>query len=156
MPLTPPLRDDQGKVIPHDHPEILNDSGIIRRVHEEFVVTDPKARSGRRLSTSTLSASSGENGGMSVDLEQLILEAGQVPADYVTTPRWIASVRFQAHQLRAAGFQIGYDPVPESPTEQANPCHGQVWGNFTKGVQKRLLKQCDWLVPHEGADICCE
>jgi hypothetical protein len=41
--LTPPPRDENGAVEPHDHPEIGNDDGVIRRVQEQWIVEDKDA-----------------------------------------------------------------------------------------------------------------
>ncbi len=59
---------------------------------------------------------------MSVDLQQQIEEAGLDARTYVTTPRWVGSLRFEASALRDEGFLVGFDPLPE------NPHHGEVWG----------------------------
>ncbi len=139
MPLPLP-RDANGEVIPHDHEDISSEDGVIRRISEQLVIHDPKV-GGLRISSAAFRASSGPNGGMSVDLEKLILEAGLDPRAYVNNPRWIGSVRFLAGSLRAEGFRVGYDPLPD------NRFHGEVWGNFTGSKQRRLMKLCTWLVP---------
>ncbi|MDR2788308.1 MAG: hypothetical protein LBD06_08115 [Candidatus Accumulibacter sp.] len=63
----------------------------------------------------------------------------------VTNPPWIGSVRFTARQLRDEGFMVGFDPLPPD-----NPFHGKVWGRFTKGKQKQLLRLAQWFVPIPG------
>lgn len=151
MPLQP-LRDEKGNVIPHDHPAILTEHGIIRRISEHFLVEDEKAE-GRRISSMAFKASSGVNGGLSVDLQHEIEEAGLDARIYVTTPRWIGSVHFQAGQLRGEGFMIGPNPIEAKPGVDANPYHGEAWGNFTKGKQRRLLALCEWFVPIDGVLI---
>jgi len=77
---------------------------------------------------------------MSVDLEAMIKSAGLNPYQYVTTPKWIGSIKFVAQTLRSAEYQVGHDPIPE------NPFHGEVWGVFTKTKQKQLLKLSEWYV----------
>lgn len=77
MPLSPPPRDDDGNVLPHDHPEIKNGDGIIRRISEQFVVRD--ANGNLRISSMAFSPSSGHHKGMSVDLEEEIRCAGLDP-----------------------------------------------------------------------------
>ena len=151
MPLQP-LRDEYGAVIPHDHLEILPGHGIIRRISEQWVVSDEKV-SGRRISTVAFKPSSSPNGGLSVDLQNEIEKAGFDAKRYVTTPRWIASVRLEAHQPRDEGFIVGPDPIDASPGIDANPYHGEVWGNFTRSKQRRLLSMCKWFVPIEGVLI---
>ena len=146
MPLHPPSRDAQGNIQPHDHAVIHGEDGIIRRVSEQQVVTDGKTGA-RRLSSMAFKASSGVNAGMSVDLQKQIEEAGLDARAYVTSPRWIGSLRFVASALRGEGFMVGFDPLPE------NPYHGEVWGAFSRSKQKRLRGLCQWFVPIEGASI---
>lgn len=145
MPLKP-RRDENGVVIPHDDPDILPEHGIIRRVSEELLVNDEKL-GGRRISTFAFNPSSGVNGGLSVDLQNEIEEAGLDAKAYVTTPQWVGSVRIEAQLLRDEGFIIGSDPI------ESNPYHGEVWGLFTKGKRRRLLAMCEWFVQIEGVAI---
>jgi hypothetical protein len=141
LPLTPPPRDANGKVLPHDHPEISNDDGVIRRVAPNQWVYDPKVL-GRRVSTAVFRASTGPNSGMSVDLQKLIEEAGLNAKEFVATPRWNGAVRFTASELRGEGLLVGYDPI-----QGENEYHGEVWGNFTRSVQKRLVSMAKTFVP---------
>lgn len=146
MPLQPPPLDAQGKVEPHDNIDIQAEDGIIRRVSDQHVVIDEKT-GGRRLSSMAFKASSGARAGMSVDLQKQIEEAGLDARVYVTSPRWVGSLRFEAGQLRGEGFKVGFDPLPE------NPYHGEVWGTFSKPAQKRLRDLCKWFVPLDGVSI---
>jgi len=141
VPLTPPPRDSNGKVVPHNHPGIGPDDGVIRRVSPHHLVPDPKVAGGRRLSTKAFTASTEVNGGMSVDLQALIEEAGLDAKAFVISPRWVGAVRFTAGALRGEGLQIGYDPRPD------NPYHGEAWGTFTKALKHRLLGLAKWFVP---------
>ncbi len=84
--------------------------------------------------------SSTGHGGMSVDLERLILEAGIDPRVFATTPRWIGSVYFEAGQIRSLGCRIGYDPSPD------NPYHGEVWLGASK-ASRSLQLAAVWSVP---------
>jgi hypothetical protein len=145
--LAEPPRNERGEVQPHDHEGIGNSDGIIRRVSGQQVVDDPKAKGGKRLSTAAVSPSSGGNGGMSVDIQAEIEKAGLDAKQYVTTPRWTGSILFQAGQLRNEDFQVGYDPLP------GNPYHGEVWGNFSRSRQKRLLDLSEWFVEIEGVAL---
>lgn len=151
MPLQP-LRDENGNVVPHDHPDILPEHGIIRRISEHFLVEDTKTV-GRRISSMAFKASTGPNGGLSVDLQHEIEQAGLDAKTYVTTPRWIGSVRFQAAQLRVEELMVGPNPIAAGPGVEANPYHGEVWGNLTTGKQRRLLRLCEWFVPIDDVVI---
>ena len=146
MPLQPPPRDADGNVEPHDHNGIQAGDGVIRRVSDQQVVTDPKT-GGRRLSSMAFKPSTDPNAGMSVDLENEIEKAGLDTRTYVTTPRWVGSVRFEAGALRGEGFMVGFDPLPE------NPYHGEVWGTFSKAKQKRLGELCQWFVSIDGVSL---
>lgn len=87
------------------------------------------------------------DGGMSVDLEPSIVEAGIDPRQHVTSPKWIASVRFTVDQLRSLDLQVGFDPLDD------NPHHGQAWGSFPGGKRKKLAAAAVWFVPIEGVDL---
>jgi hypothetical protein len=133
-------RNSEGWVESHDHPEIENDHGVIRRVSDYYVVDDPKVAGGKRISTGLMNASTTGSKGMSVDLQNRIESVGLDPYVFVTTPKWIGSVRFVAGGARELGFQVGLDPLDE------NYHHGEVWGGFTRGKQKALLRKCEWFV----------
>lgn len=143
MPLHQPPRDSDGNVEPHDHEGIQIGDGVIRRVSDQQVVTDPKT-GGRRLSSMVFKPSTGPKAGMSVDLEKEIEKAGLNARAYVTTPRWVGSVRFEAGALRGEAFMVGFDPLPD------NPHHGEVWGTFSKSKQRRLRELCQWFVLIDG------
>lgn len=149
MPLQPPSLDGGGEVIPHDHAEILPQDGIIRRISEQQLVVDEKT-GGRRISSMALKPSSGPNAGLSVDLQRQIEEAGQDARTFVTTPRWVGSIRFEAAQLRELAFMVGYSPQTD------NPFHGEVWGTFSRANQKLLRQRCVWFVQIDNVSIGAE
>ena len=140
----PPL-DGQGEVVPHDHHGIKDADGVIRRVSPQFVVADPKT--GPRISTLALKPSSGPNGGLSVDLRCEIESAGYNPMEYVMSPPWIGAIHFQAGVLRAEALKVGFHPLADQPF------HGEVWGDFTRSRQKRLLTVASWFVPLPGVAL---
>lgn len=144
MPLSKPPLDDNGEVLPHDHKGIADTDRVIRRISEEHFVSDSKVAGGRRISTMAFQASSDGNRGMSVDLEASILEAGLDAKVFVTTPKYLGSVWFLAGLLRAETFKVGYDPLIN------NVHHGEVWGTFSKGRQKKLLNSAQWFVEVDG------
>lgn len=145
--LSPPPRNTAGQVTPHDHQEILPEDGVIRRVSEQQVVLDKDGRP--RISSIAFQPSSpSHGGGLSVDLQREIEESGRDAMQFVTTPRWIGSVRFTAKQLRNEGFMVGFDPLPPE-----NPFHGEVWGQFSTGKKKRLLTLAQWFVPITGVSL---
>lgn len=141
-----PPRNANGSVRPHDHHGITLCDGVIRRISEQQLVSD-QSTGRKRISSIAFKASSGPNGGMSVDLQRLIEEAGLDPRIFVTTPRWMGSVRFNVGSLRKEDFLVGYDPLPD------NPYHGEVWDDFSKVKQRRLRELATWFVPIAGVDI---
>lgn len=132
-------------VEPYDEPRISAEETIIRRISEHYIVPDENTGS-RRISKMAFQPSSIENGGMSVDILGLIVQAGLEPKGFVTTPVFTGSVKFTADFIRKLDLWIGYEPnLPD------NPYHGEVWGNprpnrFTDGQKKALLRGCDWYV----------
>lgn len=145
MALTPPQRDASGAVIPHNHAEISDADDIIRRISSQQIVTVGGVR--RISSVAFQPSTDGANAGMSVDVRASIEAAGVDAAQFVTTPKWTASVVFKAGAARALGLMVGSDPLPE------NPHHGEVWGNFTKGTSKSLQRACHWFVPMPSVQV---
>jgi hypothetical protein len=132
-------------VLPHDHAGIGDDDILIRRISEHLVVLDGNGL--RRISSIAFRASSGSAQGMSIDIEKLIVEGGEDPRRYVTSPVWVGSVALRTGDVRSHSLSVGYDPV------DGNACHGQVWGAFTRSVQKALQGAAQWYVPIEGVSI---
>jgi hypothetical protein len=148
LPLSLPLRDANGLVVPHDHAEILAEDGLIRRIPPQWVVDDAKSPTGKRLSSEAFEMSSPEfGGGMSVDIERLITEAGQDVPAHVTTPPWIGSIRVTAALLRGYDLQVGFSPLP------TNPFHGEAWGKITKKQSKALRLASTWIVEINGCSL---
>jgi hypothetical protein len=146
LPLKPPPRNEQGVVVPHDHQDISSDDHIIRRISEQLLVEDEKL-GGRRISSKAFNPSTGQQGGLSVDLKRQIEEAGLDARQYVSDARWLGSVYFVAGALRANGFQVGFDPLP------SNPYHGEIWGSFTRPRKNKLHQLCQWFVKIDNVEI---
>lgn len=148
---TPPPRNAAGVVTPHDHDEIGAGDGVIRRISEQQLVMDKHGQ--RRISSIAYQASDGPDGGLSIDIENFIVAGGIDAKQWVTTPRWIGSVRFTAGFLRGHSLQVGYDPIEEANDVSANPYHGEVWGEFTRSKKKALQEAAIWFVEIEGAAL---
>jgi hypothetical protein len=137
---------------PYDELSLLADDIIIRRINpNQHIVRDQNT--GRdRISSKAFSPSSGLQGGMSVDIEKLIVAAGLDARRFVTAPIWTGSVSFVASQVRALDMWIGFDPLPQ------NVHHAEVWrapdgGTFT-GTQKRGLQRAAvWYVAIPNTDL---
>ena len=150
LPSSPP-RDANGKVLEHDHDDILDEDGIIRRIDpNNHVVADPKSETGYRISSLLLK----QTGGVSVDLMRPMLEDNVDCEKFVTTPKYLGSIVLEAKALRSASFKIGYDPVPENdPIDLENPYHGLLWGKVSSQKIKELIRNSSWLVPIDGVTL---
>lgn len=143
----------------HDDAGIGPDEVLIRRINPaEHVVPDENI-GGYRLSTKAFSSSSQPPYGMSVDVLGLMLVAGISPQDFVTSPKYIASVKFTAGAARATGLWVGFDPILDDGINLANPYHAEVWSQpnpaqkFTKSQQRALMKASDWFVAIPDVEI---
>ncbi|QUS56359.1 hypothetical protein [Pseudovibrio brasiliensis] len=139
-------------VDPYDEDEIIENDRIIRRINpEQHIVTDLN-RNCRRISTKAFSPSSEPTYGMSVDIEKLILNAGLVPTEFVTTPTYTGSVSFAAQDIRNTDLIVGYEPIAD------NPYHGEVWAKenkqrFKNSQKKQLLRAAEWYVRIEDVEL---
>ena len=138
MPLTPPPRDADGNVVPHDHAGIGNQDGVIRRISDYHLAPGPNGT--RLVSSMALEPSSEPKGGVSIDIERSILEAGLDVKQHVTSPQFLGSVRFLVGDLRSETLMVGYDPLPD------NDHHGEIWGDLPKSKKRRLMKKARWFV----------
>ncbi|MEW8385339.1 MAG: hypothetical protein AB2704_26060 [Candidatus Thiodiazotropha taylori] len=140
-------------VEPYDEPNIQGNDSIIRRVNPNQHVVPDENTGGQRLSSKLFTPSSGQNGGMSIDIPTLIEQAGLDPHIFVTTPVFTGSVQFTAEDARSVDLQIGFDPLED------NPYHGEVWGTrdnpckFTNRQKRKLKEASEWFVELPGVDI---
>jgi hypothetical protein len=135
-----PPRDDVGRVIPHDDPDIPGDAWVIRYIIPGWLVPHEDLPDRRRLSSAAFGRSSkrlDHYQSMSVDILQPMLDDGITPADR-KGEKYEAIVKLQVADLRGLGLQVGPDPMPD------NPYHTGVW-RVTGGVGKRLAKLCQWV-----------
>jgi hypothetical protein len=135
---TPPPRGPDGKIIAHDHPEILDEHHVIRHTTPHDLAPEGN---GQRLSSGAFSES--EGGGMSVYIEEWMKADGLDPLHYSTEPSH-GAVRLNVGELRQLGLKVGWDP------DDAPPHHGGVWGigNGSKGKRRvrgiaTTVKQAD-------------
>jgi len=140
-----PPRDANGIVVPYDDPDIRNGDGLIRHIPEHHIVLD-KNTGYRRLSTGAFSEFSKPPGGMSVDLERPMIEAGLDPLAMLPNPDF-GAVRLIAGEMRELGHKVGRNPLPQ------NPYHGEVWGiGPGRGAKKRIMERSVWLKKPPGLD----
>lgn len=134
---------------PYDEDKIETDDRLIRRINpSQHLIRDDNLGCSR-VSTKAFSPSSEENGGMSIDIEALIISDGQDPKRFVTTPTFTGSVVFTAGAARDLGLLVGYHEVPD------NKYHGEVWGSnrpnrFSKRQRNGLLASSEWYVELDG------
>lgn len=154
MPHDQPPKDQNGLTIPHDCQEILLEHRVIRRISQEWIVTDNNG--GRRVSTAAFEPSSKEHDpycGLSVDIERFIIDDGLDAQTYVSSPQFTGAIAIAVSNFRTRNFLVGYDP------SNSNPYHGSVWGDegrnsrFTRGTKKDFLKESEWFVPMAGVKI---
>jgi hypothetical protein len=137
---------------PYDEDQINGEDKIIRRINPDQHVVWDDTRKCKRISTKAFSPSSKKNGGMSVDIEALILQAGKDPQEYVITPVFIGAVSFSADSARDLGLLVGYDPIPK------NEYHGEVWGRnkpnrFSRSQKRGLNQASEWYVQLPDVEI---
>ena len=146
MPLKLPPKDGNGRVIPHDHDEIVGEDRVIRRI-TDWHLTDMEG-GGRRLSSAAFEPS--DDGQVSVDIEKLLLEANLDPGEYSEALPSVGSICWSAQYLRSEQLKVGYDPLPN------NPYHGGVWngtGRMSRGLRKRIISNSSWLKKVQNVEI---
>ena len=128
---------------------------MIRGVSDEFVVRDDQGQP-KRLSSAVLDPSTIEVDpycGLSVDIEQLMIEDGLNPVHHLRGRNFLGSLVFNVNSFRSRNFFVGYDPLTE------NPYHGAVWqdaareSKLTRGTKKALLREAAWFVPIANVPI---
>lgn len=144
--MKPPPLDEAGRVVPHDHEDIGDDWIVIRRIHTSWLKEATDGHIG--VSTASFAESSEPPGGMSIDILNLIEDAGIDPKAYVIgLPNHPYAVSFRVGDLRAKGLRVGFDPLKERPPFPANPFHGEVWGiGNSRGPKNELRKIAGWFV----------
>ena len=145
-------KDDDGTVLPHDHPELVDPARVIRRIHSDYVVDDDN-NGGQRLSSALFKHDSRNgNAHLSFDSEACIIAKGDEPATYVTTDKFFGSLIIPISDLRSVDsaivaedvWKIGMVPV------RGNDCHAGLWGKVTKGQSNALERLSVWLVEIPG------
>lgn len=139
-------------VAPYDEPELAGDDIVIRRINPIEHVVDDDNRKCRRISSKAYKPSSEPNGGMSVDVELLMIAAEIDARSYVTTSQFTGAVALVASAIRDLDLRVGYDPLP------SNPYHGEVWGKgrpnkFTNAQNCGLAKAAKWFVAIPDVDL---
>ena len=145
-----PPRDDDGWVKPHDDPDILEDDGLLRRIHPDFHLTEDKNNGCLRLSSNAFKETHKKQNphrGMSVSLERPLLAAGEKHGDRLPASDW-GLVRLIAGEMRSLDFKVGSDPRND------NPFHASIW-NIERGMRKnatkkRVIAHAEWVIKARG------
>lgn len=138
--MEPPERDAQGRVVPHDHPEIHDEDGLMRRLDPLHITKVKKSRSGYRVSSAAFSPASLPNHGISVNHEPGLLADGLDGFWRVPEDKGLA--RLRAKDARTEALKVGASPEPD------NKYHCEIWGpgrNISGGIRKRLADRADVL-----------
>ena len=146
------------QVDPYDEEKIGSDDTIIRRISPAQHIIWDENRQKKRIASKAFNKSSGLTAGMSVDVENLVVAAGQDPKTYVTTPIFTGSVSFSAGVVRALELWVGYEPIRNMPGAPDNPHHGEVWAKtakvaFSNSQKTGIAKQARWYVELPDVDI---
>lgn len=148
--------DGSGNVLPHNHPDLIDDRNIIRRISEDHLVDDLNL--GAKRISSALFKNDPRNGYLSIDSEHCIQQLGREPAEFVTDPRWFGALIISVGGFRSVDkaskdadrWKIGMVPV------SGNDCHGAVWGKITTGQSNSLQRKSAWLVEIPGVQKLAE
>lgn len=142
----------------HDRERIPDRETLIRRINaNEHLVPDENRRC-MRVSSKAFTASSGQDGGMSVDVLGLMRAANVDAHRFVTLPPFTGAAQFIAGAARASGLSTAPHPI------DCNPYHAEVWrlvvdgtgtrgAPFTKAQQKALRRACTWFVRIPDAEV---
>lgn len=77
----PPIKDEQGNTLPHDHEALQPNDIVIRRISDKQISDYPNGV--RRISSLAFKTYYAPYEGMSVDLERFIRESGEDPPIYM-------------------------------------------------------------------------
>jgi hypothetical protein len=125
MPSAPP-RDGNGFILPHDHPEILDEHHVVR-----WIAPGDLHPADGSLTSGAFSESS--DSGMSVEIEEWLTAAGLDLFTHLPNEEF-GAVRLSVGQLRQLGFQVGWDP------DTGHDQHGAVWGIGNGSKRRRKIK----------------
>ena len=121
MAIGPPARDSAGRTLPYDDPRIEDNDAVLRFIDPQYHWVNDPNQDRWRVSSGLFCESSIPNGGMSVEVERLILSAGFTLEDRLPHDR-CGIARLVVGDLRDLHLAVGSDPLSE------NPYHAQVWG----------------------------
>ncbi len=140
MPTAPP-RDQNGKIVPHDHPDIHDDDYVIRHIVPPFDLHPDLGTQTTRVGSGAYSESS--DGGMSVDIQRWMRQ-NSLDDFYYLADETEGATRICVGKLRALGLKVGWDP------DGGHAHHGAVWGVKNSGFRKKIARLAETLRKAEG------
>lgn len=126
----PPQRDQDGKIVPHDHPQILDEDYILRHIVPPHDLHPDTAKGIVRVSSGAYSESS--TGGMSVDILRWMTEDGLDECHYISDK--MGATKIKVGDLRSLGCKVGWDP------DGGHEHHGAVWG-VKQSLRRKIARQ---------------
>jgi len=120
---------------------LLPEYRVVRTIRSPDHVVFDAALGRWRLSSKAFGPSSAD-GGLSVDIEQLLVRDGlHVLTMYPALDRAVAAAANTVAQLRAFGLELHHEPT------RTNWYHGGARGKFQPRVRKGLAASCVELIP---------
>jgi hypothetical protein len=136
----PPARDSAGRILPYDDPRIGDSDTVLRFIDPQYHWVADANQNSWRVSSGLFCQSSIPNGGMSVEVERLILTAGLTLEKRLPYYR-CGIARLLVGDLRDLHLAVGLDPLPE------NPYHCQVWGiGNNRRIRRELARLAEMIV----------
>ena len=142
-----PHLDNSGNVIVHDHPELHGKYRVFRKVFQNHLHANRDGSS--RLSSQFYKPSTTGTCGLSVDLEQLLVQDGEDVDDFFKDGDCLGVVSFPVEEVRQNDFLVGYEPIP------TDIYHGEVWQPQLKRntFAKQIKEYASWFIPIEGVSL---
>jgi hypothetical protein len=134
-----PLRDPNGKIVPHDHPEILDDDWVLRHILPRDLHPDA-AKKVVRVSSAAYSEG---DGGMSVDILRWMAEV-HLDECYYLADETVGATKIRVGDLRILGLQVGWDP------DAGHVHHGAVWGIKDQKQRRKIARSAITVRKAEG------
>ncbi len=117
---------------------------IIRGIQENHVKSSDNSNIIGCISSFAFNCPVGEDDGMSVFIESLIIEDGKDPYEFLTEhTNYIGSVYFTVKELESIGLIIEHAPLED------NKYHGIVFGKppkrkYAESIKRQLHRKCHW------------
>lgn len=128
--------------MPPNDLSIPDDARLLRRVIPQWIVNDDNTNS-KRVTSQAFCNSTGEAGqeeGMSVFLEDVILNEGRSVSSLLTNYETNALIAITAGWVRSWQQGVVRDPISEESS------HAQVMGDKNSNTRRKLAKEWVWVI----------